>query len=157
MHTLSDGQRQSVQIAMGLLKPFDVLLLDEVTVDVDVLARRNLMAFLKRETEQRNATVLYATHVFDSLGDWPTHILHIGNGRVRTFEVLEQNAEYRAMCDTWNPRRGSPLSELIELWLQREYDERLALPVEAPAQTVEQKLCNDKSTGDRFYNYGRDW
>lgn len=51
MHQLSDGQRQSVQIAAGLMKPFEVLLLDEVTVDLDVLARRNLLQFLKRESD----------------------------------------------------------------------------------------------------------
>lgn len=32
MHLVSDGQRRRVQIACGLLKPADVLLLDEVTV-----------------------------------------------------------------------------------------------------------------------------
>lgn len=30
MHQVSDGQRRRVQICMGLLKPFQVLLLDEV-------------------------------------------------------------------------------------------------------------------------------
>jgi CCR4-NOT complex subunit CAF16 len=30
MHSVSDGQRRRVQICMGLLKPFQVLLLDEV-------------------------------------------------------------------------------------------------------------------------------
>ena len=32
MHLVSDGQRRRVQIACGLLRPSDVLLLDEVTV-----------------------------------------------------------------------------------------------------------------------------
>jgi CCR4-NOT complex subunit CAF16 len=32
MHTVSDGQRRRVQIACGLLRPAQVLLLDEVTV-----------------------------------------------------------------------------------------------------------------------------
>jgi energy-coupling factor transporter ATP-binding protein EcfA2 len=32
MHLVSDGQRRRVQIACGLLKPAQVLLLDEVTV-----------------------------------------------------------------------------------------------------------------------------
>jgi CCR4-NOT complex subunit CAF16 len=154
------------------LKPFELLLLDEVTVDVDVLgelifpwhfqkfaftkilARRNLMAFLKQETEgPRKATVLYATHVFDSLGDWPTHIIHIANHRVRICEELNKNAEYLAMLESWNPRKGSPLSELVEMWLQREYDERKLLKVKEVTETVEEKLAKDKSTADRFYNY----
>ena len=56
MHTVSDGQRRRVQICLGLLKPFDVLLLDEITVDLDVLGRADLMQFLKEECQQRGAT-----------------------------------------------------------------------------------------------------
>lgn len=36
MHQLSDGQRRRVQIMMGLLRPFQILLLDEVTTSLDV-------------------------------------------------------------------------------------------------------------------------
>ena len=43
---------------MGLMAPWDVLLLDEVTVDLDVLVRHELLIFLKKETEERQATIL---------------------------------------------------------------------------------------------------
>lgn len=59
MHTVSDGQRRRVQICLGLLKPFDVLLLDEITVDLDVLGRADLMQFLKEECQQRGASIVY--------------------------------------------------------------------------------------------------
>ncbi|THG02563.1 hypothetical protein TEA_003118 [Camellia sinensis var. sinensis] len=49
MHKVSDGQRRRVQICMGLLHPFQVLLLDEVTVDLDVVARLDLLDFFKEE------------------------------------------------------------------------------------------------------------
>ncbi|CAM9017323.1 unnamed protein product [Wickerhamomyces anomalus] len=68
MHQVSDGERRRVQLAMGLLKPWKVLLLDEVTVDLDVLVRSRLLSFLKRETETRQCSVIYATHIFDGLG-----------------------------------------------------------------------------------------
>lgn len=42
--TMSDGQKRRVQIAMGLLKPYDVLLLDEITVDMDVLGEHQQQA-----------------------------------------------------------------------------------------------------------------
>ncbi|KAH6568681.1 hypothetical protein BASA60_008546 [Batrachochytrium salamandrivorans] len=82
MHQVSDGQRRRVQIVLGLLEPWDVLLLDEVTVDLDVLVRTDLLNFLKRETLQRNATILYATHIFDGLGGWPTHVAHVVGGEI---------------------------------------------------------------------------
>jgi hypothetical protein len=45
--TMSDGQRRRVQICMGLLKPYDVLLMDEITVDMDVVGRLDLLDFFK--------------------------------------------------------------------------------------------------------------
>ena len=38
MHAVSDGERRRVQLAMGLLRPWNLLLLDEITVDLDLLA-----------------------------------------------------------------------------------------------------------------------
>ncbi|KAJ3032285.1 CCR4-NOT regulatory complex component, partial [Rhizophlyctis rosea] len=82
MHEISDGQRRRVQIILGLMDPWHLLLLDEVTVDLDVLARSRLLSFLKSETQTREATILYATHIFDGLGGWPTHLAHMSEGRV---------------------------------------------------------------------------
>ncbi|CAF1696209.1 unnamed protein product [Brassica oleracea] len=67
LHKVSDGQRRRVQICMGLLKPFKVLLLDEITVDLDVLARADLLTFLRKECQERGATIIYATHIFDGV------------------------------------------------------------------------------------------
>jgi len=46
---------------MGLLRPFQVLLLDEITVDLDVLGRADLMNFLKEECKERGATTIYVS------------------------------------------------------------------------------------------------
>ncbi|KAG8824105.1 CCR4-NOT regulatory complex component [Serendipita sp. 399] len=80
MHQISDGERRRVQLVMGLMVPWQVLLLDEVTVDLDVLVRHDLMTFLKRETEERGCTILYATHIFDGLEEFPTHVVHMRDG-----------------------------------------------------------------------------
>lgn len=58
MHNISDGERRRVQLCMGLMAPWDVLLLDEVTVDLDVLVRHELLEFLKRDSEARSATII---------------------------------------------------------------------------------------------------
>jgi CCR4-NOT complex subunit CAF16 len=57
---MSTFQRR-VQICLGLLKPYQVLLCDEITVDLDVVARVDLLDFFRAETEQvrrRSAAVL---------------------------------------------------------------------------------------------------
>jgi hypothetical protein len=50
MHQLSDGQRRRVQIFLGLLRPFEVLMLDEVTTSLDVCVRQDLLRWLVRAT-----------------------------------------------------------------------------------------------------------
>eukprot|EP00658_Telonema_sp_P-2_P027236 TRINITY_DN2106_c0_g1_i4.p1 TRINITY_DN2106_c0_g1~~TRINITY_DN2106_c0_g1_i4.p1 ORF type:complete len:251 (-),score=57.47 TRINITY_DN2106_c0_g1_i4:568-1320(-) len=105
MHMVSDGQRRRVQILMGLLKPFEVLLLDEVTVDLDVVSRSDLLAYLKEETETRGATILYATHIFDGLDHWATHLAHVQAGG-----VLRKVATFAPTPSlTPNPRRWARL------------------------------------------------
>ena len=75
MHTVSDGERRRVQLAMGLLRPWTVLLLDEITVDLDLLSRSEFLGWLKRETEGRACTIVYATHILDNLYQWPSHLV----------------------------------------------------------------------------------
>ncbi|TVU47276.1 hypothetical protein EJB05_06871 [Eragrostis curvula] len=113
MHKASDGQRRRVQICMGLLKPFKVLLLDEITVDLDVLARANLLTYLKEECEERGATIIYATHIFDGLDDWPTHIVYIAHGKLQLALPLEKVKEMSQLS----------LMRTVEAWLRKERDE----------------------------------
>ena len=61
MHQISDGERRRVQLCMGLMGEWDVLLLDEVTVDLDVLVRSELIDYLVGESETRGATIVCAS------------------------------------------------------------------------------------------------
>jgi CCR4-NOT complex subunit CAF16 len=56
---VSDGQRRRVQLLLGLIRPFKILLLDEVTVSLDVVVRQDLLRWLKRESETRGALVAF--------------------------------------------------------------------------------------------------
>ena len=47
-----------MQLCMGLMEEWDLLLLDEVTVDLDVQVRSDLLSFLAEETATRNATII---------------------------------------------------------------------------------------------------
>ena len=55
MHQISDGQRRRVQIFLGLIRPFKILLMDEVTVSLDVVVRQDLLRWLRRESEARGS------------------------------------------------------------------------------------------------------
>lgn len=82
LNAVSDGQRRRIQIMLGLLRPFKVLLIDEFTVDLDVLGRKNLLDYLKKETIDRGVTILYCTHIFDGLDDWPTRSMFVSEGKI---------------------------------------------------------------------------
>lgn len=99
MFRLSDGQKRRVQLCMGLLKPFRVLLLDEVTVDLDVVARDRLFKFLEEETMARDCTIVYATHIFDGLADWADEVIHIRDGQVVAQLDYERDVHFSKQLD----------------------------------------------------------
>ena len=119
MHAVSDGERRRVQLAMGLLRPWRVLLLDEITVDLDLLSRSNFLGFLKRETESRACTIVYATHILDNLADWPTHLVHMHIGKVKEWGAVEK-FNIGGMKKSGN----SQLGELVLEWLKDDLRER---------------------------------
>lgn len=120
MHAVSDGERRRVQLAMGLLRPWQILLLDEITVDLDLLSRSNFLAFLKRETETRECTIVYATHILDNLAKWPTHLVHMHLGRVKqqgTIESFKEEIPNRS-------GENSLLGDLVLHWLKQDLKAR---------------------------------
>merc|ERR1711966_271157 len=117
MHMVSDGQRRRVQILMGLIKPFEVLLLDEVTVDLDVVARADLLKYLEKECQTRGATIVYATHIFDGLERWATHIGRITSGVMVKCGPLEAYDDFQALLAS---KAKSPLLKCVMAWLREE-------------------------------------
>ncbi|KAK6459139.1 ATP-binding cassette transporter activity protein [Scheffersomyces xylosifermentans] len=94
MMRISDGERRRVQIAMGLVKPWRLLLLDEVTIDLDVIVRSRLLNFLRKECVERRCCVVYATHIFDGLGkDWCDRIIHLDAG-IKVDDVDMKNVKF---------------------------------------------------------------
>lgn len=126
MHKVSDGQRRRVQICMGLLQPFQVLLLDEVTVDLDVVARLDLLDFFKEECQQRGATIVYATHIYDGLETWATELAYIRDGELMRTEKLTELDELK---------NSANLLSVVEAWLRSETKlEKKKKPVTVTAQ-----------------------
>ena len=123
MNMVSDGERRRVQLTMGLMREWTILLLDEVTVDLDVLARSDLLEFLKQETIERGCSIVYATHIFDGLASWPTQLLHMSLGQITESgtpkEFLDQIPQ--------DQEAGTANSRLLQLclaWLTKDRDER---------------------------------
>lgn len=57
-----------------------------------------------------------ATHIFDGLEDWPSHLLYVAGGQVQQFLKAEEVPELQS----------GRLLELVERWLRQELLERKA-------------------------------
>ena len=114
MSYVSDGQRRRVQLLLGLLWPCRVLLLDEVTTDLDVIARGDLLSFLRN---QSTSTIVYATHILEGLEDWATHLAYLDDGRIALMQPLGEVAEFTALKAEG---ATAPLLRLVDRWLRRD-------------------------------------
>lgn len=121
MHAVSDGERRRVQLAMGLLRPWRVLLLDEITVDLDLLSRASFLGWLKQETESRPCTIVYATHILDNLAEWPTDLVHMSLGKVKRAGSVDALG-----VEMGKPGKGgnSALGDVVMEWLKEDLKER---------------------------------
>ena len=77
LNCISEGQRKRVQLYLNLIKPFDICLLDEITVNLDILVKYKLLNYLKKESITNNSCILYVTHIFDGLDEWCDSLIYI--------------------------------------------------------------------------------
>mmetsp|Transcript_62343 Transcript_62343/g.103685 ORF Transcript_62343/g.103685 Transcript_62343/m.103685 type:complete len:627 (+) Transcript_62343:42-1922(+) len=117
LHKVSDGQRRRAQLLLKLLRPSELLLLDEVTTDLDVLSRQALLHFLREESELRGTTVIYSTHIFDGLDDWPTHVLHMKGGKMAYVGPLN-------LAPRTDANGSGSLYSTVHSWLDQEREQR---------------------------------
>lgn len=79
--TLSGGQQRRAEIARALLHAPQLLLLDEATAGLDVRARGEILALLRRLIAEAGVSVVLATHIFDEL-EPSDHLIVLHRGRV---------------------------------------------------------------------------
>ena len=66
--TLSGGQRKRVALAAALIHPADVLILDEPTVGLDVIARDEVLNMLREYMEENeSSSILISSHISSDL------------------------------------------------------------------------------------------
>ncbi|KAK2994460.1 hypothetical protein RJ640_008828 [Escallonia rubra] len=127
-----------------------VLLLDEITVDLDVLARADLLSFLKKECQERGATIVYATHIFDGLEDWPSRIVYVAHGKLQLAKPMDEVKESSNMS----------LMRTVEKWLRKERDELRKRRKERKANGLpefEKQVDGTRVTGDPARALNNGW
>ncbi len=91
---LSTGMKQKVSIARTLVHDPSVMIFDEPTVGLDVMAARTIVGFI-RECRDNGKTVVFSTHVMSEVEKLCDHIGIIHGGRLLAEGTLpELRARY---------------------------------------------------------------
>merc|ERR1712003_489439 len=128
-HECSDGQRKKVRLMIKLLRPFQLCIIDEFAADLDIFSRKRFFDWLSKECEERSASVVYCTHIFDQADEWATHVAFMQLNKklspihcLATYEpyqnILERKGKDRAFC---------PMYTLVLEELERQYKEHSQL------------------------------
>jgi len=80
--TLSGGNRQRVNIAVGLLADPQVLLLDEPSSSLDPRQRERLWEFVDARAEAHGTAVVFTTHNVAEAERWADRVLVLADGEV---------------------------------------------------------------------------
>ena len=86
---LSGGQQQRVMIAHALVRSPDLLLLDEPLANLDIKAAAEIIALLKRLSQERKVTVLLSAHDMNPLLPVMDRILYLAGGKALCGPVQE--------------------------------------------------------------------
>ena len=79
---LSLGQRMRADLAMMLLHSPELIILDEPTLGLDVVAKRQMIDFLKRINRDDGVTIVVTSHDMDDLEEMAQRILMISDGKI---------------------------------------------------------------------------
>ncbi len=91
---LSGGQKRRVQVAREMIHDMDVLFLDEPTVGLDVLMRRELLDSIKTEAG-KGLTVLFTTHNLEEADYLCDRIAVVDSGKILAMDTVESlKAQY---------------------------------------------------------------
>jgi ABC-2 type transport system ATP-binding protein len=85
---LSGGQKRRVQVAREMMHDVDILFLDEPTVGLDVIMRRQLLDFI-REDVKKGLTVVFTTHNLEEADYLCDRVAVVDAGRILVMDTVE--------------------------------------------------------------------
>lgn len=108
--SLSNGERQRIQLARALAQPLRLLILDEPYIGLDAASRQYFHRLLERLLDTNLRVLLLTTRVAE-LPRHISHLLYVDDCRVAMAgpraEVLSRSARFRSTAFTHSARPGS--------------------------------------------------
>jgi len=115
-------------------------------VDLDVQVRDDLLSFLREDSKRRSATILYATHIFDGLNEFPTHIAHM---RLGSF-VMDPMPWPPSHIDNVGALDGALFRTALQ-WLRGDRDHRRELEKDGRKTRGARRDQAETSNSEAFY------
>lgn len=88
-HQLSGGEQQRVVIARALINHPSLIIADEPTGNLDPETSDEILLLLRKLSRQNNAAVLFATHDYRMLENFPARIIRCMQGRLFDDQEVE--------------------------------------------------------------------
>lgn len=89
--TFSQGEKQRVLIARGLMAQPELLILDEPCTGLDIIAREQLLEIIKNLSEDENApTLIYVTHHTEEILPTFSHTLLLKRGEIYSAGITDE-------------------------------------------------------------------
>lgn len=79
---LSLGQRMKCEIVAALIHNPKVLLLDEPTIGLDVVAQKNIRDFIKKYNKLKKTTIMLTSHYMDDIRELCERVIIINHGKI---------------------------------------------------------------------------
>jgi cell division transport system ATP-binding protein len=87
-YAVSGGEQQRVAIARALLNHPELIIADEPTGNLDPETSDEVLLLLRRLAQENNTAVIFATHDYRILENFPARIVRCHDGRVRDEEEV---------------------------------------------------------------------
>ena len=119
---LSRGERAGLNLALALGQSPELLILDEPTLGLDVVARRRLLDALIATVDEEARTIIYCSHQLDEVERLADTLLILERGRSASFSAPDAFCERIAHWVADLPFKGPAESEVPGLLQHRRID-----------------------------------
>lgn len=119
---LSRGERAGLNLALSLAQSPELLILDEPTLGLDVVAKRAFLESLLYSNATDHCTVIYCSHQMDEIERVADNLIILERGRLKLMAAPE---EFCARVSLWVadiPFRGPPPERIPGLLQQQHFD-----------------------------------